>query len=662
MKHGTLSILIVLALSGSLLAGYSDVVLSDGPVAWWRFDDYIYKDGFAVKEATGNIDIGTFQGDAMTVDAGIDGKCGWFNGNKAGIDIGNTLGQLLDQSPAITFEAWIRCSVLPVTGSTQRIFATRIDGGKAGIDIGIYTSSSLPSSLRFNGRSVTTDSYMSASANFSTTSQWVHLVCVTDYAAKKVRIYFNGALAQETTINFTSNVYDFGTPTQTDQIGRAPDLTVPYRGYLDEVAVYNKALSLSQIQAHYAAGIPQQPGSLWVSQIDYLDASTGRLIGSPTMLLYNDGVILTGYNVWGDSLFKISYNNGKTWLARTPIVDFAMGTLFEHNGATYLFGITQNPGHICISKSTNYGASWTTRSILFQADLPGTYGYHTGPVPVIHSNGRIYRVFEKRVTDERWPIAYAAVVVWADENSDLLNPNSWTMTNPVPFDPAWADPTWECTSPGWLEGNIVEAPDGKPIVLMRYHTNPVVDKATILTLSEDDTVLSFDPQTGVIDMPGGMHKFDIHRDPVTGTYLTLNNNNTDPSRTAQRNTLSLVGSKDLRNWYHIRTVLQDNSSMSWADSLVNVGFQYVVWSRDGDDIIYMSRTGYDGAINYHDSNRMTFHRIENYLDFVAPCGEWGYLPMDFNKDCVVDVVDFSQFANEWLSCTQPYADGCINEF
>ena len=92
-------------------------------------------------------------------------------------------------------------------------------------------------------------------------------------------------------------------------------------------------------------------------------------------------------------------------------------------------------------------------------------------------------------------------------------------------------------------------------------------------------------------MPGGMHKFDIHRDPVTGLYLTLNNNNTDLSRPAQRNTLSLVGSEDLRNWYHIRTVIQDNSAYNWYDSMVNVGFQYVVWEPDGDDIIFMSRTG-----------------------------------------------------------------------
>ncbi|AQQ72373.1 hypothetical protein SMSP2_02756 [Limihaloglobus sulfuriphilus] len=655
-------LLFVFLLSASaLLADYAAIVESDGPVAWWRFNDYRYKDGFPAHESTGNIKNSTFQNDVMTAEAGVGGKCGWFNGNLAGVDLANELGPLIDSSSCVTFEAWLRCAVLPDSNLIQRIFATRIDGGKAGIDVGLYSYSDSQSQLRVAARSSAADSYTYASAAFTTPEKWVHLVCVIDYPSDMVRIYLDGSLASETALQFSSDVYDYGTPTQTGQIGRAPDFDVPYRGYLDEVAVYDKALSPERIQAHFNAGNPQEPGDLWAGQIAYCDPATNRMIGSPSMLLYDNGAMLASYDHAGNTIFKISYDNGKSWFFRSQIDDFRMATLFEHNGQTYTFGISTNPGHICISKSTNYGGSWTPRKILFEAQQEGKFGYHTGPVPVIHSNGKIYRVFEERVTDERWPIAYAAVVVWSEAGSDLLEPASWTMTNAVEFDPSWADPSWNCTSPGWLEGNVVEAPDGDVIVLMRFHSNPVVDKAAILTLSADDTVLSFDPETGFIDMPGGMHKFDIHRDPVTGLYLTLNNNNTDPLRPAQRNNLSLIGSEDLRNWYHIRTVLQDNSGYSWRDSMLNVGFQYVVWEADGDDIIYTSRTSYDGARDYHDSNRITFHRLENYLDFVAPCGMMGYSQMDFNKDCFVDILDFSCVAGEWLMCTHPYQAGCVNK-
>jgi hypothetical protein len=42
------------------------------------------------------------------------------------------------------------------------------------------------------------------------------------------------------------------------------------------------------------------------------------------------------------------------------------------------------------------------------------------------------------------------------------------------------------------------------------------------------------------------------------------------------------------------------------------------------------------------------------------CGVWGYSPMDFNKDCVVDLEDFAVFAAEWLRCSQPFDTGCVN--
>lgn len=40
------------------------------------------------------------------------------------------------------------------------------------------------------------------------------------------------------------------------------------------------------------------------------------------------------------------------------------------------------------------------------------------------------------------------------------------------------------------------------------------------------------------------------------------------------------------------------------------------------------------------------------------CGAWGYLPLDFNTDCVVNLADLMTFAEMWLECTQPYGDLC----
>ncbi len=41
------------------------------------------------------------------------------------------------------------------------------------------------------------------------------------------------------------------------------------------------------------------------------------------------------------------------------------------------------------------------------------------------------------------------------------------------------------------------------------------------------------------------------------------------------------------------------------------------------------------------------------------CGDWEYPAGDLNKDCVVDIEDFSFIAAEWLKCTDPGDSACI---
>jgi hypothetical protein len=150
-----------------------------------------------------------------------------------------------------------------------------------------------------------------------------------------------------------------------------------------------------------------------------------------------------------------------------------------------------------------------------------------------------------------------------------------------------------------------------------------VDKAAVVRVLDQGRRLTFDPATGFIDLPGGGHKFTIRRDPLTGVYLTLSNNNTDPAFPRQRNVLSLFASTDLRHWHHIRTLLEDDSDLSYADSMRLTGFQYVDWQFDGDDLICLVRTAYGGAHTYHDSNRITFYRLAGFRHLMRPFTEEG---------------------------------------
>lgn len=42
------------------------------------------------------------------------------------------------------------------------------------------------------------------------------------------------------------------------------------------------------------------------------------------------------------------------------------------------------------------------------------------------------------------------------------------------------------------------------------------------------------------------------------------------------------------------------------------------------------------------------------------CGAWEYLWADFNRDCLVDLLDLSELASAWLDCTHPYDAGCVD--
>ena len=173
---------------------------------------------------------------------------------------------------------------------------------------------------------------------------------------------------------------------------------------------------------------------------------------------------------------------------------------------------------------------------------------------------------------------------------------------------------------GWLEGNVVVDPNGQIVNILRtdYRKNGD-EKASIISISDDGKVASFNPATGFINYPGGCKKFTIRYDSVSELYWTLSNyvplldKGYNPERT--RNTQALMCSRDLKKWVVKAIVLHH------ADREKH-GFQYVDFQFDGDDIVFVSRTAYDdtsgGANNQHNANYLTFHRIIKFRDYTTP--------------------------------------------
>lgn len=368
-------------------------------------------------------------------------------------------------------------------------------------------------------------------------------------------------------------------------------------------------------------------------EVKYQPELTRTFLGSPSIVRLPDGALLATHDYFGpgcprnhegeESLTSVyrSEDDGETWVNVTHIMNCYWSTLFLHGDSVYILGTSQQYGSIYIRRSDDGGYTWThpadeKSGILFRGgyyhDPPN---YHCAPVPVVLHNGRIYKAFED-CSPCVWGRGFQALVVSAPADSDLLDAANWTMSNKLPFDPAWIPTEWgELQNPGWLEGNVVVTPEGGLYNILRFNSNPLINKAAIVKIHDEGQRISFD-SADFIDFPGGITKFSIRRDPVTGLYLSLVNDHNDPNWPRQRNILALAASENLRDWRLLKTLMRDESGLSYEDSIRLTGFQYVDWQFDGDDIIYLVRTAYRGAVRYHDSNRIVYRVLKNYRQWL----------------------------------------------
>jgi len=367
------------------------------------------------------------------------------------------------------------------------------------------------------------------------------------------------------------------------------------------------------------------------------DPATKTYLGSPSIVRLPNGDLLATHDYFGPgcpvnhegeehltSVYR-SCDDGRTWRSVTHIANAFWSSLFMLGGAVYLIGATQQYGSIVIRRSEDGGNTWThpgdSRSGLLFRGGPrrAAPNYHCAPVPVLVSGGRIYRAFEDN-TPLGWPAGFQACVISAEVGADLLDASNWRMSNKLGFDLGWLAERWDgYAEGGWLEGNVVEDRDGQLWDVLRVNARTARESgwtlwnvAAMVRIGESGTRLSFDPSGGFIDLPGGHSKFTIRYDARSERYITLSNGVHDLDHPGLRSVLSMYASANLRNWSHCRTLLADDSGDPPELAAQRTGFQYVDWQFDGEDILYLVRTAYGGAHNYHDANRITFHRLADY--------------------------------------------------
>lgn len=256
--------------------------------------------------------------------------------------------------------------------------------------------------------------------------------------------------------------------------------------------------------------------------------------------------------------------------------------------------------------------------------------FHCAPTPVVVHAGRIWRAFEQfaPTPPERM---FSAFVMSAAESSDLMDAASWVRTNQVTHRREWLN----TRNAEWLEGNVVVTPEGRLADILRVESHPAINArfalpgravgiprfevAAMMDISEDGRSATFDPARGYVHFIGSEAKFTIRYDPKSGRYWSIGSKITNPhsgyawlySPHHQRNVLALTSSADLRHWEERCRLLRFREGGVVTKAESRVGFQYVDWQFDGDDLIAACRMSWNG-VNYHDANHITFHRVKNF--------------------------------------------------
>jgi hypothetical protein len=212
-----------------VVTGYTQ---PSGLVGYWNFDQ---GSGTTAYDSSGNNNHGTIYGASWT--SGKVNDALFFDGVNNYVDCGN--GETLDPTREATIEAWVNFDILPSDAGHIMEIASR-SGGGTDLDLQAETDNRIKFFVGPGTPNV------AVSNTVVEIDKWYH-VAATYQAGNNIKIYINGALEETTSISITrnSNSNNFSIGQSLYWPGRF------FEGKIDEVKIYNRALSEEEIEAEY---------------------------------------------------------------------------------------------------------------------------------------------------------------------------------------------------------------------------------------------------------------------------------------------------------------------------------------------------------------------------------------------------------------------------
>jgi hypothetical protein len=225
-------------------SAFSQINLQSDLIACYSFEGN-------ANDGTGNNNHGTVNGATLTTDRfGNQNNAYQFNGSNSYISIPTS--QLLNNN--YTYSIWIKLSSLPepsvsavawsIGDNTSRHQTINVSnfyssGGATGICSGGYNLISSPATTGLQSNVL------------PSINQWYHVVSTrTD---TEMRLFINGSLIAASS---TSNSLPYyGSPPYAI-LGMRCNLTQPFNGAIDDVTLYNRALTVQEVQKLFSDGVP----------------------------------------------------------------------------------------------------------------------------------------------------------------------------------------------------------------------------------------------------------------------------------------------------------------------------------------------------------------------------------------------------------------------